>query len=68
MTDRKLTSWPRRIWKAMNVGTPKSGKVLFSESKDEIDLEKPKANEAALEISEETVNYVAEYVYDTKLP
>ena len=51
----------------MDVGLLKSGKALISEPKDEIELEKPKANEAAVEISEETVNYVAEYVYDTKL-
>jgi hypothetical protein len=36
-----------------------TGKVLFSEPKDEIELEKPKAKEEAVEICEETVNDVA---------
>ena len=30
-------------------------------------MAKPEANEAAVDISEETVNYVAEFVYDTQL-
>ena len=38
--------------------------VLFSEPKDKIELENPKAD---MDFSEETINYVAEYVYDSKL-
>ena len=51
----------------IDVGLPGTEKVLILEPKDEIELQKPEAFEAAVDISEETVNYVAEYVYDTKL-
>ena len=39
-------------------------KVTLTEPKDEINLEQPDVNEATVETE---VNYVGEYVYDTKL-